>query len=114
MGHAALYILVFSVDALAPLRAQDNTLRAWDMRPYAPANRCVKVFTGHSHTFEKNPLKCDWSPDGTKVRLWGWSCDWLYSPRSLNPLKCNWSLDGTKVRITPRMLATWLGLHYFS
>ena len=47
---------------------QDNTLRAWDMRPYAPANRCVKVFTGHSHTFEKNPLKCDWSPDGSKVR----------------------------------------------
>jgi Prp8 binding protein len=37
------------------------------MRPYAPANRCVKVFTGHSHSFEKNPLKCDWSPDGTKV-----------------------------------------------
>ena len=47
--------------------AQDNTLRAWDMRPYAPTNRCVKVFTGHMHNFEKNPLKCDWSPDGTKV-----------------------------------------------
>lgn len=47
--------------------AMDNTLRAWDMRPYAPANRCVKVFTGHSHSFEKNPLKCAWSPDGTKV-----------------------------------------------
>ena len=26
--------------------AMDNTLRAWDMRPYAPANRCVKVYTG--------------------------------------------------------------------
>lgn len=47
--------------------AQDNTLRAWDLRPYAPANRCVKVFTGHQHSFEKNPLKCAWSPDGTKV-----------------------------------------------
>ena len=47
--------------------AMDNTLRVWDMRPYAPANRCVKVFTGHQHSYEKNLLKCDWSPDGSKV-----------------------------------------------
>ena len=46
---------------------QDNTMRAWDMRPYAPQNRCVKVFTGHQHSFERNSLRCDWSPDGTKV-----------------------------------------------
>jgi Prp8 binding protein len=26
--------------------SMDNTLRVWDMRPYAPQNRCVKVFTG--------------------------------------------------------------------
>ncbi len=26
--------------------SMDNTLRAWDMRPYAPQNRCVKLFTG--------------------------------------------------------------------
>ena len=38
------------------------------MRPYAPANRCTKVFAGHVHTFEKNLLRCDWSPDGSKVR----------------------------------------------
>ena len=42
-------------------------MRAWDMRPYAPQNRCVKVFTGHQHSFERNSLRCDWSPDGTKV-----------------------------------------------
>ena len=48
--------------------SMDNTLRAWDMRPYAPANRCTKVFAGHVHTFEKNLLRCDWSPDGQKVR----------------------------------------------
>merc|ERR1712070_1259119 len=40
--------------------SMDNTVRAWDMRPYAPANRCVKMFTGHQHNFEKNLLKCDW------------------------------------------------------
>jgi len=45
----------------------DNTLRVWDMRPFAPEERCVKVFSGHIHTFEKNLLKCDWSPDGSKV-----------------------------------------------
>jgi len=28
----------------------------------------LQVFTGHQHNFEKNLLKCDWSPDGTKVR----------------------------------------------
>lgn len=47
--------------------SMDNTLRVWDMRPYAPANRCTKVFTGHQHSFEKNLLRCDWSPDGSKV-----------------------------------------------
>ncbi len=47
--------------------SMDNTLRMWDMRPYAPANRCTKVFTGHQHSFEKNLLRCDWSADGTKV-----------------------------------------------
>ena len=41
------------------------------MRPYAPANRCTKVFAGHVHTFEKNLLRCDWSPDGAKVRRAG-------------------------------------------
>eukprot|EP00475_Leptophrys_vorax_P022786 TRINITY_DN31000_c0_g1_i1.p1 TRINITY_DN31000_c0_g1~~TRINITY_DN31000_c0_g1_i1.p1 ORF type:complete len:401 (-),score=21.23 TRINITY_DN31000_c0_g1_i1:115-1317(-) len=47
--------------------AMDCTLRIWDLRPYAPQNRCVKVFTGHQHSVEKNLLKCDWSPDGSRV-----------------------------------------------
>ncbi|KAJ6807188.1 U5 small nuclear ribonucleoprotein 40 kDa protein [Iris pallida] len=45
----------------------DCTLRIWDMRPYAPQNRCIKMFAGHQHNFEKNLLKCGWSPDGSKV-----------------------------------------------
>lgn len=24
----------------------DNTLRIWDIRPYAPQDRCIKIFTG--------------------------------------------------------------------
>lgn len=47
--------------------AMDNTLRAWDVRPYAPADRCAKVFTGHQHTFERLLLRCAWSPDGKRV-----------------------------------------------
>lgn len=48
--------------------SMDNTLRIWDIRPYGPAERCVKIFTGHQHNFEKNLLRCSWSPDGSKVR----------------------------------------------
>ncbi|MED6215999.1 hypothetical protein PIB30_003646 [Stylosanthes scabra] len=45
----------------------DCKLCIWDMRPYAPQNRCVKVLEGHQHNFEKNLLKCSWSSDGSKV-----------------------------------------------
>lgn len=54
--------------------SMDNTLRAWDMRPYAPQNRCVKLFSGHTHNFEKSLIKCDWSADGTRVACG--SADW--------------------------------------
>ena len=47
--------------------SMDNTLRKWDIRPYAPSERCVQLFTGHAHNFEKNLLRCSWSPDGSKV-----------------------------------------------
>lgn len=47
--------------------SMDNTLRVWDIRPYAPAERCVKIFTGHQHNFEKNLLRCAWSSNGSKV-----------------------------------------------
>lgn len=47
--------------------SMDNTARVWDIRPFAPANRNTKVFTGHMHNFEKNLMRCDWSPDGTRV-----------------------------------------------
>jgi Prp8 binding protein len=42
-------------------------LRIWDMRPFAPTNRCVKVLSSHMHSFEKTLLRCDWSPDGEQV-----------------------------------------------
>ena len=45
----------------------DGGLRVWDVRPYAPADRCSKVLAGHSHGYEKNLLRCAWSPDGSKA-----------------------------------------------
>lgn len=47
--------------------AMDNTLRVWDVRPFAPAERCLKIMSGHQHNFEKNLLRCCWSPDGSMV-----------------------------------------------
>lgn len=47
--------------------AMDNTVRIWDIRPFAPQERCVKIIQGNQHTFEKNLLKCTWSPDGSKI-----------------------------------------------
>ncbi|CAM9626755.1 U5 small nuclear ribonucleoprotein 40 kDa protein [Lampetra fluviatilis] len=47
--------------------AMDNSVRIWDIRPFAPMERCVKIFQGNVHNFEKNLLKCSWSHDGSKV-----------------------------------------------
>jgi Prp8 binding protein len=45
----------------------DNTVRVWDVRPFAPTDRQLKVFQGHQHNFEKNLLRCAWSPDGRRI-----------------------------------------------
>ncbi|XP_018603419.1 U5 small nuclear ribonucleoprotein 40 kDa protein [Scleropages formosus] len=47
--------------------SMDNTVRVWDVRPFAPKERCVKIFQGNVHNFEKNLLRCSWSPDGSKI-----------------------------------------------
>eukprot|EP00095_Tigriopus_kingsejongensis_P001785 maker-scaffold225_size250570-snap-gene-1.16 protein:Tk01785 transcript:maker-scaffold225_size250570-snap-gene-1.16-mRNA-1 annotation:"wd repeat-containing protein 57" len=47
--------------------AMDNSLRIWDVRPFVQNDRCTKIITGHQHNFEKNLLKCCWSPDGAMV-----------------------------------------------
>ena len=37
--------------------SMDNTLRIFDVRPFAPIERCVKVLLGAQHNFEKNLIK---------------------------------------------------------
>jgi len=42
--------------------AMDNTVRIWDVRPFAGArNRCLRVLRGATHNFEKNLLRVRWS-----------------------------------------------------
>ncbi|XP_063903717.1 U5 small nuclear ribonucleoprotein 40 kDa protein [Zophobas morio] len=77
-NHEIIYTLKGHTDTVTGLslspdgsyllsNSMDNSLRIWDVRPYAPQERCVKVFTGHQHNFEKNLLRCSWSKDGSKV-----------------------------------------------
>lgn len=68
--------------------SMDNTLKCWDVRPFAPNNRLEKTFLGHQHNFEKNLLRCSWSPNQNMVTagssdgmvyIWSFnSCDTLY------------------------------------
>ena len=43
--------------------SMDNTVVMWDVRNYAP-QRKVCTFVGAQHGFEKNLIKCAWTPDG--------------------------------------------------
>eukprot|EP00048_Salpingoeca_helianthica_P007401 m.109942 g.109942 ORF g.109942 m.109942 type:complete len:348 (-) comp14323_c0_seq4:24-1067(-) len=45
----------------------DNTVRIWDVQPFSPTDRLLKVFHGAQHNFEKNLIRCAWSSDGRRV-----------------------------------------------
>ncbi|KAI8974749.1 WD domain protein [Pilobolus umbonatus] len=47
--------------------AMDNTVRLWDVKPFAPTERCLKVFEGAPHGFEKNLIRPCWSTDGSQI-----------------------------------------------
>jgi len=47
--------------------SMDATLAIWDIRPFCERDRLLKVMQGHTHNFEQLLLKCNWSPDGSKV-----------------------------------------------
>lgn len=60
--------LALSADGTQLLsNGMDCALRVWDVRPFAPAERCVRVLQGATHNFEKLLLRAAWSPDGAKV-----------------------------------------------
>jgi len=47
--------------------SMDQTIRCWDVRPFVIGNRCVKIFQGSTHNFEKNLLRVSWSSDGSMI-----------------------------------------------
>ncbi|CAI2302965.1 unnamed protein product [Caenorhabditis sp. 36 PRJEB53466] len=42
--------------------SMDCSLMTWDVRPFVPAQRFINKYQGLVHNFEKNLLKCGWSP----------------------------------------------------
>ncbi|EFP01456.1 hypothetical protein CRE_23928 [Caenorhabditis remanei] len=47
--------------------SMDCTLMTWDIRPFVPAQRLVGTYKGAVHNFEKNLLKCGWSPSDNYI-----------------------------------------------
>jgi Prp8 binding protein len=47
--------------------SMDETLRCWDVRPYVQKTRCVKIYEGVAHSYEKGLLRCSWASDGSAV-----------------------------------------------
>lgn len=48
--------------------AIDNTVRSWDLKPFVTEkDRCLKIFGGVKHNFERNLLRCCWGLNGNYV-----------------------------------------------
>ncbi|KAL3316205.1 U5 small nuclear ribonucleoprotein [Cichlidogyrus casuarinus] len=73
--------------------AMDNTLRIWDIRPFAQGDRCVQLLQGHKHTFEKNLLRCAWSADSRLVTC-GSGDSFVFVWDAQNPRRLLYKLPG--------------------
>eukprot|EP00033_Pygsuia_biforma_P002143 GCRY01002378.1.p1 GENE.GCRY01002378.1~~GCRY01002378.1.p1 ORF type:complete len:345 (+),score=50.83 GCRY01002378.1:175-1209(+) len=100
-----LYVMKGHVDSVTGLElspdgsfllsnSMDNSVRMWDVRPYAPTNRCLKTFRGHQHNFEKNLLRCAWSSDGRQISAG--SADRFVYVWNVNSTKIMYKLPGHK------------------
>ena len=47
--------------------AHDSTVRTWDVRPYAPADRRVRTYDGAPTGPERNLLKASWDSKGERI-----------------------------------------------
>jgi Prp8 binding protein len=47
--------------------SMDHTIRCWDIRAFTSGTRCVKMFQGNTHNFEKNMLRVAWNHDDTLI-----------------------------------------------
>jgi len=72
--------------------AMDDTVRIFDVKPYVRGDRCIKVVQGAQHNFEKNLLRCAWSPDGNRISAG--SSDRLVNIWDANNLRLMYKLPG--------------------
>jgi Prp8 binding protein len=47
--------------------AHDSTVRTWDVRPFAPADRRIQTYDGAPTGQERNLLKASWDSTGEKI-----------------------------------------------
>ncbi|TQB68860.1 hypothetical protein MPDQ_002662 [Monascus purpureus] len=47
--------------------SHDETVRTWDIRPFAPANRQLKTFYGAVCPVEQNLIRTSWDPSGERI-----------------------------------------------
>ena len=47
--------------------AMDSTVRLWNIAPFGPPNRQMKLIQGAPHGFDKNLIRVVWSPNGERI-----------------------------------------------
>jgi Prp8 binding protein len=51
--------------------SHDSTVRTWDVRPFAPADRRIQTFDGAPAGHERNLFKASWDSKGEKIAAGG-------------------------------------------
>lgn len=51
--------------------SHDSTARTWDIRPFAPVDRAIRVFDGAQVGLEKNLMRACWDHEGKRVAAGG-------------------------------------------
>ncbi|PGH31231.1 Prp8 binding protein [[Emmonsia] crescens] len=69
LGHTdTISSLQISPDSQTLLsNSHDSTVRTWDIRPFAPADRHIKTYDGAPIGLEKNLIRASWNPTGEKI-----------------------------------------------
>jgi Prp8 binding protein len=47
--------------------SHDNTVRTWDVQPFAPQDRQLKTYDGANRGLEKNLYRASWDPSGQRI-----------------------------------------------
>lgn len=72
-GHTdTVTSLAISPDSQSLLsNSHDSTVRTWDIRPFAPADRAIKVYDGAQVGVEKNLIRSCWDAEGKRIAAGG-------------------------------------------